>query len=41
MVFFFQPFGTYWFYEARRVAHLPIAPTHVLNSLDEWSFDEN
>ncbi|MFX3983369.1 TIGR01457 family HAD-type hydrolase, partial [Streptococcus suis] len=23
------------------VADLPLAPTHVLNSLDECSFDEN
>lgn len=29
------------FTKPEEVAHLPIAPTHVLNSLDEWSFDEN
>lgn len=29
------------FTKPEEVADLPIAPTHVLNSLDEWSFDEN
>ncbi|HFU4449808.1 TPA: TIGR01457 family HAD-type hydrolase [Streptococcus suis] len=29
------------FTKAEEVADLPIAPTHVLSSLDEWSFDEN
>lgn len=29
------------FTKAEEVADLPIAPTHVLASLDEWSFDEN
>lgn len=29
------------FTKPEEVATLPVAPTHVLNSLDEWSFDEN
>ncbi|HEL1669101.1 TPA: TIGR01457 family HAD-type hydrolase [Streptococcus suis] len=29
------------FTKPEEVAGLPIAPIHVLNSLDEWSFDEN
>ncbi|HFI0272295.1 TIGR01457 family HAD-type hydrolase [Streptococcus suis] len=29
------------FTKPEEVADLPIAPTHVLSSLDEWSFDEN
>ena len=29
------------FTKPEEVDHLPIAPTQVLNSLDEWSFDEN
>ncbi|MGU8045738.1 TIGR01457 family HAD-type hydrolase [Streptococcus suis] len=29
------------FTKPEEVADLPLAPTHVLNSLDEWSFDEN
>ncbi|MER0123588.1 TIGR01457 family HAD-type hydrolase [Streptococcus sp. ZJ93] len=29
------------FTKAEEVATLPVAPTYVLNSLDEWSFDEN
>ena len=29
------------FTKPEEVAHLPIAPTHVINSLDEWSLDEN
>lgn len=29
------------FTKEEEVASLPIAPTHVLHSLDEWSFDEN
>ncbi|HFI0256908.1 TPA: TIGR01457 family HAD-type hydrolase [Streptococcus suis] len=29
------------FTKPEEVASLPQAPTHVLNSLDEWSFDEN
>ncbi|MBF0818008.1 TIGR01457 family HAD-type hydrolase [Streptococcus acidominimus] len=28
------------FTKPEEVATLPLAPTHVLNSLDEWSFDE-
>lgn len=28
------------FTKPEEVSQLPIAPTHVLNSLDEWSFDE-
>lgn len=29
------------FTKAEEVSDLPIAPTHVLSSLDEWRFDEN
>ncbi|MGQ7372186.1 TIGR01457 family HAD-type hydrolase [Streptococcus suis] len=29
------------FTKPEEVADLPLAPTHVLKSLDEWSFDEN
>ncbi|HFI0077364.1 TPA: TIGR01457 family HAD-type hydrolase [Streptococcus suis] len=29
------------FTKPEEVAYLPIAPTYVLNSLDEWSFDED
>lgn len=29
------------FTKPEEVAGLPIAPTHLLSSLDEWSFDEN
>ncbi|WP_156008111.1 TIGR01457 family HAD-type hydrolase [Streptococcus ruminantium] len=29
------------FTKSEEVASLPIAPTHILKSLDEWSFDEN
>ncbi|MDG3131858.1 TIGR01457 family HAD-type hydrolase [Streptococcus suis] len=29
------------FTKAEEVSELPIAPTYVLNSLDEWSFDEH
>ncbi|WP_449457326.1 TIGR01457 family HAD-type hydrolase [Streptococcus suis] len=29
------------FTKPEEVADLPLAPTHVLDSLDEWSFDEN
>lgn len=29
------------FTKPEEVANLPLAPTHVLTSLDEWSFDEN
>ena len=29
------------FTKAEEVGDLPIAPTHVLSSLEEWNFDEN
>ena len=29
------------FTKQEEVAHLPIAPTHVVASLAEWNFDEN